>query len=182
MSYCPLLHYIPDRSFILNKNLHTQDQMRDLKIRKKSRNKNALKNLNSIKDNAKGYELSSSDSESGEEEEEDDDKIEEFKQISTEDVDETKKSLAIENESVIMNMKLEPIRESDEHIEETEIKSLHLNEESQSFNKTQENVISNSNNSNSLKIPSLGGSPYSSEKNRFSIPRKSKKSMRVSLY
>lgn len=185
ISYCPLLHYIPDRRFILAKIIHTRDQMREAKTRKQTRNKNALKHLNSIKENAKSYELSSSSSESESDEEEyetQNEKDEDFKRRSTQEED-VKKAVTIEGESLMMNMKLEPIKESDE--QEGDKKSVDLENSAiikipnQKSNQLAiEESSSNTLNPTSLYIPNMD-SPIKKNSFSFAMPRKSKRSIRV---
>ena len=186
ISYCPLLHYIPDRRFILAKIIHTRDQTRETKTRKQIRNKNALKHLNSIKENAKSYELSSSSSNSESEEAESEtqnEKDEDFKRRSTQEED-VKKAVTIEGESLMMNMKLEPIKESDE--QEGDKKSVDLENSpilqipNPKSNNTEENS-SNTLNPTSLYIPNMD-SPLKKNSFSFAMPRKSKKSIRVNIF
>ena len=107
LAKCPLLHYIPDKDFILSKLRYTQEQTRKEHKRRQLKFMNALKHQNSIRDDAKSFELSSE----SESDDSDDDSNEETENYNIHEKTEINRKQAAIN--------LEAIHENDEHIEES---------------------------------------------------------------
>lgn len=119
---CPILHYIPNKSFILSRNCYSREQDRVSRERKAHKSLHALKAQSLIKDKAKAYEtVISSDSESfessfseesEEEGEETHEKSENFKEFQINIVEKERKVLEM-RESL---RNLQPILESEEQL------------------------------------------------------------------
>lgn len=145
LNLCPILHFVPDRPFLISRILHSEEQKRAQAFRKPRRGKSALKHWASIKENAQIYELSSSsDSDSSEEEKDGEGKHGQVPKAHTE-------TRRLSDPFGNKNTNLVPIREMDERqVDETPYFSRKPSQERPLIREIEQVWPSNS---NSLQIP-----------------------------
>lgn len=195
---CPILHYIPDKSFILSRNCYSREQDRLFRERKKTKALHALKGQSLVKDKAKAYEtVISSESESYESSFSEDSEEEE-----QENREKNKEFMIniVENERKVLEMReslrnLQPILESEEHLaslsEKEEIKAEEKHTDSNLSLKERKSAMLSSGKQSSLQkikeksqrnsqIPEIfNENSLLKNENLQSMRQKSKKSLNV---
>lgn len=181
---CPLLHFTPDKNFVFSKFNYSKDQLRFPAKRKIKKVHNALNHQNIIKEKAQIYAISdSSDSFSESSESDDDD-------------DEEKPNLVVpiqinnpELERKSTLNKLEPIKETDEHLSsgtfrdktEENLEKIEIEQKESNFKAEEPRNLSiagindkNVGHSESILLTNYNANPL--------LSNKGKKSIRVRLF